>query len=88
MKFQDPSHADAENSADLHLLTDEEKEFCRLTRLQPKPYLMIKETVLAESIANGGFLKKKSVRELCKLDPTKGGKLFDFFVQCGWIGKA
>jgi transcriptional adapter 2-alpha len=88
LKFQDPSHADAENSADLHLLTKDEINLCAAIRLQPKPYLMIKEAVLQESIANGGNLKKKAVREISRLEPSRGGRLFEFFVDAGWIGKA
>ena len=33
----------------------------------PKPYLVIKETVLREAMKNGGALKRKTVRELCKV---------------------
>ena len=32
-------------------------------------------------------LKKKQVKEISRLDSQKGGRLFDFFVNSGWIGK-
>ena len=73
---------------DLHLLTPEEREVCSVLRIYPKPYVMIKETVLREAMKNGGSLKKKAVREMCHLDQNKGGRLFDFFVHNGWIIKA
>jgi len=56
-----------ENSADLHLLTKEEAELCSAIRVQPKPYLVMKEAVLREAMKNGGTLKRKFVKELCKV---------------------
>jgi transcriptional adapter 2-alpha len=88
LKFHIPDHTDAENSADLHLLTPEEVELCRIIRVEPKPYTMIKDAVVAEALANGGALKKKQVREICRLDASKGGRVFEFFVEAGLISKA
>lgn len=76
-----------ENAPDLHLLTPEEVEICKVSRLQPKPYLMIKEQVLKEALKGNGTLKKKQVKEISRLDSQKGSRLFDFFVNSGWIGK-
>ena len=36
----------------------------------------------------GGSLKKKTAKEICKIDSNKGSRLFDFFVHNGWISKA
>ncbi|KAI0197997.1 hypothetical protein F4808DRAFT_270586 [Astrocystis sublimbata] len=77
-----------DNAPDLHLLTPEEVELCKVSRLQPKPYLMIKEQVLKEALKGNGSLKKKQVKEICRLDTQKGGRVFDFFINSGWIGKA
>lgn len=77
-----------DSDSDAHLLTQEERDMCRALRLQPKPYIMIKEAVLRESIEHGGALKRKNVKELCKLEPVKANKLFDFFVQSGLVAKA
>ncbi|KAF2430892.1 transcriptional adaptor 2 [Tothia fuscella] len=77
-----------ENTPDLHLLTPEEIKLCEVIRVFPGSYAMIKDTVLREAMNHGGGLKKKQVREVCKLDASKGGRIFDFFVQAGWIGKA
>ncbi|KAI1496653.1 hypothetical protein F5X99DRAFT_61567 [Biscogniauxia marginata] len=77
-----------DNAPDMHLLTPEEVELCKVSRLQPKPYLMIKEQVLKEALKGNGCLKKKQVKEICRLDSQKGGRIFDFFINCGWIGKA
>jgi len=77
-----------DNAPDMHLLTPEEVELCRVSRIQPKPYLMIKEQVLKEALKGNGCLKKKQVKEICRLDSQKGGRIFDFFINSGWIAKA
>ena len=77
-----------ENAADLHLLTQEEVELCEKTRINPKPYLVIKEAILKEALKGNGQLKKKQAKEISKLESQKGGRIFDFFVNSGWVGKA
>ncbi|KAI0161933.1 transcriptional adaptor-like protein [Hypoxylon sp. FL1284] len=77
-----------DNAPDLHLLTPEETELCKVSRLQPKPYLMIKEQIFKEALKGNGALKKKQVKEICRLDSQKGGRIFDFFINSGWIAKA
>ena len=83
-----PLKFDKETVADLHLLTPEEKELCSILRIYPKPYIAIKETILKEAMKSGGLLKKKAVREMCRIDVNKGTRLFEFFVHNGWIQKA
>jgi transcriptional adapter 2-alpha len=77
-----------ENVADIHLLTPEEVDLCEKVRLHPKPYLVIKETVMKEGLKTNGQLKKKQVREIAKVESSKGGRIFDFFVASGWIGRS
>jgi len=77
-----------ETQADLHLLTPEEIEVCSVLRIMPKPYIVIKDNLLREALKQGGSMKKKMAREISKIDGNKAGKLFDFFVYCGWITKA
>ncbi|KAL8382057.1 hypothetical protein RB595_006034 [Gaeumannomyces hyphopodioides] len=72
---------------DLQLLTPDEVKLCEVVRIQPKPYLMIKEQLLKEALKGNGTLKKKQAREICRLDNQKGGRIFDFFVNAGWVGK-
>ncbi|KAI4278795.1 MAG: hypothetical protein LQ337_000759 [Flavoplaca oasis] len=76
-----------ENTTDLHLLTKEEADLCSTLRLMPKPYLVIKEGMLKEAMRSGGSLKRKSAKEVCKIDPSKSTRIFDFFVHSGWIQK-
>ncbi|KAI0379274.1 transcriptional adaptor-like protein [Hypomontagnella monticulosa] len=77
-----------DNAPDLHLLTPEEVELCKVCRIQPKPYLMIKEQVFKEGLKGTGALKKKQVKEISRLDSQKGSRIFDFFINSGWIAKA
>ena len=77
-----------DTAADLHLLTPEEAKLCEVIRLQPKPYLMIKEQILKEALKTNGTLKKKQAKEICRLDSQKGARIFDFFINAGWLGKA
>lgn len=83
-----PLKFEEQNVPDLHLLTSAEKELCSVLRIMPKPYTVMKEGVLKEAIKQGGALKKKAVRELCRIDSTKGGKLFDFWTAVGYLQKA
>lgn len=77
-----------ESTPDLHLLTPDEAKLCEIIRLQPKPYLMIKEQILKEALKTNGTLKKKQAKDICRLDTQKGGRIFDFFINSGWVGKA
>ena len=76
------------SAADLQLLSPEERHVCSVLHIKPKPYMAIKEAILREALKQGGVLKRKAVKEICKLDGQKGIRLFDFFVSCGWIGRA
>ncbi|KAK2791403.1 Transcriptional adapter ada2 [Onygenales sp. PD_10] len=73
---------------DLHLLTKEEVELCNILHLQPKPYLVIKEHMIKEAMKQGGSLKKKDARTMCKIDVAKSTRIYDFMVHSGWITKA
>lgn len=77
-----------EAASDLKLLTPEEQEICSTLRIMPKPYLAIKENLIREAMKQGGALKKKVAKEVCRIDVNKGGQLFDFFVHSGWIARA
>ena len=83
-----PLRLNDENAADRHLLTKPELDLCQKLGIYPKPYLRIKHAVLAEATRNGGILKKKQVREIAKLDNPKGNRIFQFFYDTGWLGKA
>jgi len=83
-----PYKFNRENAPDLHLLTDDEREVCAALRIMPKAYIAMKESVLKEASKHAGLVKKKTAREMCRIDSAKGGKLFDFWLHSGWISKA
>jgi transcriptional adapter 2-alpha len=56
-----------ENATDLHLLTKEEQQLCSMLRIMPKPYLVMKEHIIKEAMKQGGNLKKKVAREICRV---------------------
>lgn len=83
-----PLQMSSDTSPDLQLLLPEEKDLCGKLHVQPKAYLAIKDAVFREAMKNEGKLKKKQVREMSRIDTTKGGRVFEFFVDMGWLGNA
>jgi len=74
-----------ENAENVGHLTPEELDLCQKIRVRPNAYLMIKEHVFREALRKNGILKRKEVKELSKLEPQKGGRIYDFFVHAGWL---
>ena len=64
-----PWKLENEGAPDLHLLTKEEVEVCNALHIQPKPYLVIKETLLKEAMKQSGALKRKDAKTACKVLP-------------------
>lgn len=77
-----------ENTADIHLLNSDERDLCSQLRIMPRSYTAMKDSVLREAEKHGGAIKKKAAREICKIDGGKTSRMFDFFVNSGWIAKA
>ncbi|KAK3807816.1 MAG: hypothetical protein J3Q66DRAFT_318729 [Benniella sp.] len=73
-----------QNAEGIHLLTAPEQALCSTLRIFPKSYMIIKEQLLKEHARLGG-LKRRQARELIKIDVNKTGKIYDFFVEAGWI---
>jgi len=73
---------------DLQLLSEEEIQLCNMLHLRPKPYLALKEGLLREAMKQGGLLKKKEARGVCRIDVNKANRIFDFMIHSGWIAKA
>lgn len=68
----------------VHLLTEEEQILCSTLRIMPRPYLVIKDTILKE-YAKLGYMKRRQARSLIKIDVNKTSRIYDFFVESGWI---
>jgi hypothetical protein len=73
------------NAPSLHLLTPAEQTLCSQLRILPKPYLVIKETLVREYARRGGKLRRREARELVKIDVNKTSRVWDFLVQAGYL---
>ena len=51
----------------------------------PKPYLVIKETLVREYARRGGKLRRREARDLVKIDVNKTSRVWDFLVQAGFL---
>jgi len=76
---------DLDNAECVHMLSSSEKTLCSHLRIYPKPYLVIKETILKEYARRGFNLKRREARELIKIDVNKTSRIYDFFIEMGWI---
>lgn len=52
---------------DLQLLSEEEVQLCNNLHIRPKPYLALKEGLLKEAMKQGGHMKKKEARGVCRV---------------------
>ncbi|KAI9498032.1 hypothetical protein BDB00DRAFT_742834, partial [Zychaea mexicana] len=68
----------------VHLLTEQEQILCSTLRILPRPYMVIKDTILKE-YAKQGYLKRRQARALIKIDVNKTSRIYDFFIESGWI---
>ncbi|KAK5070003.1 Transcriptional adapter ada2 [Lithohypha guttulata] len=73
---------------DLQLLSEEEIQLCNVLHIRPKPYLALKEGLLREAMKQGGAMRKKEARGVCRIDVNKANRIFDFMTYSGWIMKA
>lgn len=85
---QNPLNWDEESAPDFQLLMPFEQDFCNKMHLHPKAYTCIKDAVLREAMKNDGKLKRKQVKEICRIDTAKGGRVFEFMCEMGWIANA
>lgn len=76
---------DISHAPDVELLSPEEQMLCSQLRILPKPYLAIKETLFRELLRSGGVLKKRTARELIKIDVNKTARIYEFFQSQRWI---
>ncbi|TDL26026.1 hypothetical protein BD410DRAFT_825937 [Rickenella mellea] len=80
-----PAPLNLANSPSLHLLTPAEQTLCSTLRILPKPYLVMKETLVREYARRGGKLRRREARDLIKIDVNKTSKVWDFLVQAGFL---
>ncbi|KAJ3409891.1 Transcriptional adapter ada2 [Chytridiales sp. JEL 0842] len=75
---------DISNSDGVDLLLSNEKQLCANLRILPRAYLVIKETLLREYAAKG-ILRRRTARQMIKIDVNKTSQIYDLFVANGWI---
>jgi len=83
-KFSAP--LDISASLGYDLLSEKERELCSSLRLFPQQYMVIKDTLLRESMRQGSLMKA-TARQMIKIDVNKTSRIFDFFEEIGWINK-
>ncbi|KAH7907413.1 hypothetical protein BJ138DRAFT_1014539 [Hygrophoropsis aurantiaca] len=80
-----PAPLNLANSPSLHLLSPAEQTLCSQLRILPKPYLIIKETLVREYARRGGKLRRREARDLVRVDVNKTSRVWDFLVQAGFL---
>ena len=73
-----------EHYPDSDKLDDEEKEFCRMTRVQPTVYLRVREILCMENKANGSCSYSRA-RKIAKIDVNKTRVIHNFMLKVGLI---
>jgi len=73
------------NADSLHLLTPAEQVLCSQLRILPKPFLVVKETLVSEYARRGGNLKRRDARELVKIDVKKTSVIWDYLESVGLL---
>lgn len=73
------------NADSLHLLTPTEQILCSQLRILPKPFLVVKETLVSEYARRGGNLKRRDARELVKIDVKKTSVIWDYLESVGLL---
>ncbi|KAF2077523.1 hypothetical protein CYY_001141 [Polysphondylium violaceum] len=85
MKLRKNAQLEMEGLPNSEVLSTKEKLLCTAIRILPQQYLVIKETLLAESLKTQGIIKQSVANKLIKLHQTKVIKLLEFFEQSGWL---
>ncbi|ORZ40343.1 hypothetical protein BCR44DRAFT_61542 [Catenaria anguillulae PL171] len=81
-----PRPIDISNADGVEMLDPEERALCSQLRLLPRSYLVFKHKLLAEvQRRNGAPIKRREARQFWAVDVNKTSKIFNFFVDRGWI---
>ncbi|GBC03752.1 hypothetical protein RclHR1_00530027 [Rhizophagus clarus] len=80
-----PAALNLDDEEGVHLLSEAERKLCENLRILPKSYLVIKETILKEWAKSGGSLRRRQARDLIRIDVNKTARIYDFFIEMGWI---
>ena len=73
-----------ENYPEADKLNDEEKEFCRLSRIQPTVYLRVKQIIILEC-NKAGYVTYSRARKIASIDVNKTRKIHNFLLHLNLI---
>jgi transcriptional adapter 2-alpha len=79
-----PVPLDISSADGVDQLSASEKQLCSTLRIQPRAYLVIKQTLIRE-FEKRGSLKRRDARGMMRMDAIKMTKIYDFFLGKGWI---
>ena len=65
-------------------LSEEEFHICCVLRISPRQYAKAQEVLIGEARARG-FYRKSAAQKLLRMDVNKTGKLYDYFMERGWL---
>ncbi|GAB0497609.1 hypothetical protein MMPV_008944 [Pyropia vietnamensis] len=75
---------DVRQMAGADLLSRAELDLVVAVKVSPHQYLLVKEALVREA-ARVGYVRKKDVKLLVRLEPVKVNKLYDYIAGAGWI---
>jgi len=81
-----PAPLDLEGQEGLEMLSFAERDLCSKQRMLPKAYLAIKDTLIRE-FQRAGVIKRARARTLVHLETPKLYRIFEFFIEKGWISE-
>jgi hypothetical protein len=67
----------------VNLLNMAEQTLCMQMKMLPRPFIVIKETLIREFARRGGRMRKKDIREVARIDPNRAGRIWDLLVTSG-----
>lgn len=73
-----------DNDPEAIKLYDEEKEFCRLSRIQPTVYLRVKQIIILEC-NKVGHVTYSRARKIASIDVNKTRKIHNFLLHLNLI---
>jgi hypothetical protein len=83
--YSDSVSNDLSTMVGFELLSHEEKELCISLKVSPKQYMVSKDACIRQCEISDGLKKGVAMKLLNLKDVTKSSKLYDFFIDSGWI---
>ncbi|WFD44851.1 Transcriptional adapter ada2 [Malassezia psittaci] len=85
MDEQKPDDFSFASAPGIQLLSQKEQQLCSQLHILPEPFLVLKASLLTYSYAHHKALTLAHCQALCDIAPRKLSRLYDFFVQQGYV---